>query len=61
MCDEIRKLGALAEVCNQIEFEKATEAGISFNKIIYNELGKKGKVIEHTILAGSIVNVDSLE
>ena len=61
VCDEIRKLGAWAEVCNQIEFEKAIKAGIPNNQIIYNGPGKTGKSIERPLFDGSIVNVDSVE
>lgn len=61
VCDEIRKLGAWAEVCNQIEFEKAIKTGIKNNRIIYNGPGKTRKIIERPLLDGSIVNVDSLE
>ena len=61
VCDEIRRLGVWAEVCNQVEFEKAVKAGIPINRIIYNGPGKTRKNIERPLLDGSIVNVDSLE
>lgn len=61
VCDEIKRLGVWAEVCNQVEFEKAIKAGIPNNRIIYNGPGKTRKNIERPLLDGSIVNVDSLE
>lgn len=61
VCDEIRKLGAWAEVCNQMEFEKAIKSGCPKNRIIYNGPGKTCKNIKYPLLGGSIVNVDSLE
>ena len=61
VCHEIRRLGAWAEVCNQIEFEEAIKAEIPNNRIIYNGPGKTRRNIERPLLGGSIVNVDSLE
>jgi diaminopimelate decarboxylase len=61
LCQTAAALGAYAEVVSQMEYELAIAIGVPPAKIIFNGPLKPQADLERAILAGSIVNLDSLE
>lgn len=60
ICQSVQFLGGYAEVVSQMEYDLAIRIGVPPSKIIFNGPLKINDGIEEAILAGSIVNLDSL-
>lgn len=60
ICQWVNSLGGYAEVVSQMEYDLAVRIGVPPSKIIFNGPFKLKEDIENAILAGSIVNLDSL-
>jgi diaminopimelate decarboxylase len=60
LCQSVNSLGGYAEVVSQMEYDIALGIGVPPSRIIFNGPLKEKENIEHAILAGSIVNLDSL-
>ncbi|BAZ27946.1 putative diaminopimelate decarboxylase [Cylindrospermum sp. NIES-4074] len=61
LCHQVNNMGGYAEVVSQMEYDLAISIGVSPSRIIYNGPIKHNQNIEKAILAGSIVNLDSLQ
>jgi diaminopimelate decarboxylase len=61
LCQTASALGGYAEVVSQMEYELAIAIGVPPHRIIFNGPLKPQADLERAILAGSIVNLDSLE
>jgi diaminopimelate decarboxylase len=61
LCQTASALGGYAEVVSQMEYELAIAIGVPPHRIIFNGPLKPQADLEAAILAGSIVNLDSLE
>ena len=60
LCKSVQSLGGYAEVVSQMEYDLAIQIGVLPSRIIFNGPLKINDGIENAILAGSIVNLDSL-
>ena len=60
LCQSVQFLGGYAEVVSQMEYDLAIGIGVPPSRIIFNGPLKINDGIENAILAGSIVNLDSL-
>lgn len=60
LCQSVNSMGGYAEVVSQMEYDLAIRIGVHPAKIIFNGPFKLKEDIENAILAGSIVNLDSL-
>lgn len=61
LCQCVNAMGGYAEVVSQMEYDLAIRIGVEPSKIIFNGPLKSKEEIEKAILAGSIVNLDSLQ
>jgi diaminopimelate decarboxylase len=61
LCQTVNGLGGYAEVVSQMEYELAIKIGVHPSRIIFNGPLKTREEIKNAILAGSIVNLDSLQ
>lgn len=61
ICKSVFKLGGYAEVVSQMEYDLAIKIGVPPTKIIFNGPLKYTEDLERAVLAGSIVNLDSLQ
>lgn len=61
LCQTVNSMGGYAEVVSQMEYDLALCIGVQPSKIIFNGPLKSPTDLEKAILAGSIVNLDSLE
>lgn len=59
VCKIVKSLGGYAEVVSDMEYQLALKIGFSPECIVYNGPGK-GKMLEHCILNGGLLNVDNL-
>lgn len=60
LCQWVNSMGGYAEVVSQMEYDLAIRIGVPPSKIIFNGPLKLNEDIENAIVAGSIVNLDSL-
>jgi diaminopimelate decarboxylase len=60
LCKSVQSLGGYAEVVSQMEYDLAIRIGVPPSRIIFNGPLKINDGIENAILAGSIVNLDSV-
>jgi diaminopimelate decarboxylase len=60
ICQWVNFMGGYAEVVSQLEYELAIHIGVHPSRIIFNGPLKLKEDIENAILAGAIVNLDSL-
>jgi diaminopimelate decarboxylase len=60
ICQCVNSMGGYAEVVSQLEYDLAIRIGVHPSRIIFNGPLKLREDIENVILAGSIVNLDSL-
>jgi diaminopimelate decarboxylase len=60
ICQCVNSMGGYAEVVSEMEYDLAIRIGVPPSKIIFNGPLKLKEDIENAILAGSIVNLDSL-
>ncbi|HBX23864.1 MAG TPA: hypothetical protein DEF34_09585 [Desulfotomaculum sp.] len=60
LCRLVEQMGGYAEVVSLLEYELAERIGVNPRKIIYNGPCKGLAGIEKALLAGSVVNLDSL-
>ena len=61
LCKSVLDLGGYAEVVSQMEYDLAIKIGVPPLKIIFNEPLKYTQDLERAVLAGSIVNLDSIQ
>jgi diaminopimelate decarboxylase len=61
ICRTVYELGGYAEVVSQMEYELASTIGVPLSRIIFNGPLKYTQDLERAVLAGSIVNLDSLQ
>ena len=61
LCRAAFDQGAYAEVVSSLEYDLALRLGIPADRIIFNGPAKENSYLEKALLAGSLVNVDSLE
>lgn len=61
LCQTAAELGGYAEVVSQMEYDLAIAIGVPPDRIIFNGPLKHQADLEAAILAGAIVNLDSLE
>lgn len=61
LCKAAFELGGYAEVVSQMEYDLATMIGVPTSRIIFNGPMKRPQELEKAVLAGSIVNLDSLQ
>ena len=61
LCQTAAELGGYAEVVSQMEYDLAIAIGVPPDRIIFNGPLKDQADLEAAILAGAIVNLDSLE
>lgn len=61
LCKNVNILGGYAEVVSQMEYDLAINIGVPPSRIIFNGPVKQSQDIEKAILAGSLVNLDSLQ
>lgn len=59
VCNLVKKLGGYAEVVSDMEYQLALKVGFSPEHIVYNGPGK-GKMLEHCLLNGGLLNVDNM-
>lgn len=60
VCNLVKKLGGYAEVVSDMEYQLALKIGFRPEHIVYNGPGK-GKMLEHCLLNGGLLNVDNME
>lgn len=60
VCDLVKRLGGLAEVVSDMEYSLAKKLGYANSQIVYNGPSKGECMYEH-LLAGGIINIDSLD
>lgn len=60
LAQAINSLGGYAEVVSDMEVNIALRAGVKPKKIIFNGPYKKASAVEDLLLAGGIVNIDSI-
>jgi diaminopimelate decarboxylase len=60
LCQLVNAMGGYAEVVSRMEYDLAVRIGVPPSKIIFNGPYKTTFDIERALLAGSIVNLDSL-
>ena len=60
ICEIVKELGGLAEVVSEMEYHLAKRIGYDNKNIMFNG-PVKGKALEEHLLAGGVVNVDSLD
>ncbi len=61
LCKTVHNLGGYAEVVSQMEYDLAIALGVPPTKIIFNGPLKHPDDLKSAILAGSMVNLDSIE
>jgi diaminopimelate decarboxylase len=61
ICKAVYELGGYAEVVSQMEYDLAIKIGVPLSQIIFNGPLKYTQDLERAVLAGSIVNLDSLQ
>ncbi len=61
ICKSVFDLGGYAEVVSQMEYDLAIKIGVPPSRIIFNGPLKYTQDLERAVLAGSIVNLDSLQ
>jgi diaminopimelate decarboxylase len=61
ICKSVFDLGGYAEVVSQMEYDLAIKIGVPPARIIFNGPLKYTQDLERAVLAGSIVNLDSLQ
>ncbi len=61
LCKSVLNLGGYAEVVSQMEYDLAIKIGVPPSRIIFNGPLKYTQDLERAVLAGSIVNLDSLQ
>ncbi len=61
ICKSVDELGGYAEVVSQMEYDLAIKIGVPPSRIIFNGPLKYTQDLERAVLAGSIVNLDSLQ
>ena len=61
LCQAVSELGGYAEVVSQMEYDLAIKIGVKPARIIFNGPLKYSQDLERAVLAGSIVNLDSLQ
>jgi diaminopimelate decarboxylase len=61
ICKSVAKQGGYAEVVSQMEYDLARNIGVPCDRIIFNGPLKYPQDLERAVLAGSIVNLDSLQ
>jgi diaminopimelate decarboxylase len=61
ICQSVYELGGYAEVVSQMEYDLAKSIGVPLSRIIFNGPLKYSQDLERAVLAGSIVNLDSLQ
>lgn len=60
ICKRLHELGGYAEVVSHMEWEIARRVGVPAEKVIFNGPWKQPEAVERLLLAGGVVNVDSL-
>lgn len=60
VCKRLNELGGYAEVVSHMEWEIARCVGVPAEKVIFNGPWKQPEAVEQLLLAGGVVNVDSL-
>jgi diaminopimelate decarboxylase len=61
ICQAVYELGGYAEVVSQMEYDLAVRIGVPSTRIIFNGPLKYPRDLERAVLAGSTVNLDSLQ
>ena len=61
ICQYVNSMGGYAEVVSQIEYDLAVRIGVHPSRIIFNGPFKLKEDIEQAIMAGSLINLDSLQ
>ncbi len=59
LCHIVNELGGYAEVVSDMELELALRLGVEFNRIIWNGPYKNAKAVEHFLVSGGTINLDS--
>lgn len=57
----VNKMGGYAEIVSEMELELATKIGVDYKKIIWNGPVKNAEILQKFLLAGGVVNLDSIE
>ncbi len=60
LCQLVNSMGGYAEVVSQLEYELARRIGVVPERIVFNGPVKLEAELEKALLAGSIVNLDSM-
>ena len=60
-CKLVDQMDGYAEVVSEMEMEIALRCGVKYNHIIWNGPIKNPKKLEEFLLAGGVVNIDSIE
>ncbi len=61
ICQSVYELGGYAEVVSQMEYDLAIKIGVPPARIIFNGPLKYPRDLERAVIAGSTVNLDSLQ
>lgn len=61
LCKIVNDLGGYAEVVSEMELELALKLGINPKQIIWNGPIKNPHILEHQLISGVTVNIDSFE
>ena len=61
LCSVIESLNGMAEVSSELEYHAAQCAGFPGDRMIYNGPNKDTATVQSILLAGGIVNLDSVE
>lgn len=61
LCRAVDALGGYAEVVSGMEYDLALRVGVAPSRIVFNGPGKPADVLERALVAGAVVNLDSLD
>ena len=59
ICKKVDSLGGYAEVVSEMEYSLARRLGVSAHRIVYNGPWKSERSLRESLIAGSLVNLDS--
>lgn len=60
LCRIVESMGGYAEVVSELEYELAVRVGVPPERIVFNGPCKREAALERALLAGAIVNLDSM-
>lgn len=61
LCNLINQMDGYAEIVSEMELELAKKIGVDYKKIIWNGPVKNAEILQKFLLAGGVVNLDSIE